>query len=242
MSIQRDHQFLPLSVKNVSYSTHGFRLINDFTLDINGPGVSIVLGHNGSGKSLLLKLLHGVISPSAGAIHWNSHKPNIYQYWRTFLLQKPTFFNQSIAFNIEFVLRIAGIDKSEHQARCQQALDVCGLAELGERNIKTLSGGELQKASLARAWVLQPSVILLDEPTVALDPPSVISFEKIIQQFAASGTKIIMTTHDLAQANRLANEIIFIDQGQMIEQSEAAKFFAGPVSVQAQKFISGELS
>lgn len=241
MSIKSHHQALPLSMSNVTYSTHGVTLIKDFNIEINSPGTSIVLGHNGSGKSLLLKLLHGVISPSAGKIFWNKQAPHIHQYWRTFLLQRPTFFNQTIEFNIEFVLRIAGIDKREHKQRCKQALEVCGLTHLGQRSTKSLSGGELQKASLARAWVLQPSVILLDEPTVALDPPSVVSFEKIIQQFELSGTKIIMTTHDLAQASRLANEIIFIDKGTMIEQSDAATFFAQPASSQAQRFISGKL-
>jgi len=242
MSMQSRHQSLPLSMKQVSYSTRGAALIHDFNLEINTPGISMILGHNGAGKSLLLKLLHGVISPSSGHIYWNNQTPSIHQYWRTFLLQRPTFFNQSIESNIEFVLRIAGIDKSEHKQRCTQALETCGLSHLSQRNTTSLSGGELQKASLARAWVLKPSVILLDEPTVALDPPSVISFENIIQQFEKSGTKIIMTTHDLAQAKRLAKEIVFIDKGEMIEQSEASSFFVGPASSQAQSFISGKLS
>lgn len=241
MSDHNHHQFLPLIMDNVCYSTNGLGLIKHFSIELQCSGTSIVLGHNGAGKSLLLKLLHGVIVPTTGSISWNSQSPNIYQYWRTFLLQKPTFFNQSIAYNIEFVLHIAGVDKSEHKLRCEQALEVCGLHSLAHRNINTLSGGELQKASLARAWVLQPCVILLDEPTVALDPPSMISFEKIIKQFEKSGTKIIMTTHDLTQASRLASEIIYIDQGTMIEQADAGSFFAGPRSSQAQKFISGEL-
>jgi len=242
MSTQSHHQALPLSMNNVSYSTHGTTLIRNFSLEINKPGVSVILGHNGAGKSLLLKLLHGVIHPSSGVVRWDQHAPHINQYWRTYLLQRPTFFNQSIEFNIEFVLRIAGIQKSKHKQRCQDALDACGLTHLRQRNTSSLSGGELQKVSLARAWVLHPSVILLDEPTVALDPPSVISFEKIIKQFESSGTKIIMTTHDLTQANRLANEVIFIDKGEMIEQSDAGSFFAGPSSNQAQRFISGELN
>jgi len=241
MSIQSHHQALPLYMKDVSYSTQGVTLIRNFSIEINSSGTSIILGHNGSGKSLLLKLLHGVIHPNSGEILWNTQAPSIHQYWRTFLLQRPTFFNQSIEFNIEFVLRIAGIAKNEHKDRCQQALEVCGLTHLRQRNTKSLSGGELQKASLARAWVLQPSVILLDEPTVALDPPSMISFEKIIRQFEQSGTKIIMTTHDLSQADRLAKEIIFIDKGEMIEQSDAGDFFSGPSSDQAQRFISGKL-
>ncbi len=240
-SASLSHHSLPLLMHNVSYSIQRTTLINDFSLEISSKNTSIILGHNGSGKSLLLKLLHGVITPSAGSISWNSEKPDIRQYWRTFLLQRPTFFNQSIKFNIEFVLRIANVDKSEYKQRCQHALDICGLSHLEKRNTASLSGGELQKVSLARAWVLKPSVILLDEPTVALDPPSVIGFENIISQFEQSGTKVIMTTHDLAQAKRLAKEIVFIDKGKLIEQASAEEFFAGPLSDQAQSFISGEL-
>lgn len=242
MSSQHQHQSLPLRMEHVTYDAQGTTLIRDFNLEIATSDTSIILGHNGSGKSLLLKLLHGVINPSHGKIRWNQHTPSSKQYWRTFLLQRPTFFKQSIEFNIKFVLQIAGVDKSEHNQRCDHALEICGLTHLRQRNTHSLSGGELQKVSLARAWVLKPSVVLLDEPTVALDPPSVISFEKIIQQFEKSGTKIIMTTHDLAQAKRLAKEVIFIHQGSMIEHTDAAHFFAGPQSIEAQSFIRGELA
>jgi tungstate transport system ATP-binding protein len=216
-------------------------LINNINLQITSSGSTIILGHNGSGKSLLLKLLHGVIKPSSGQISWNNLTPITNQYWRTFLLQRPTFFNRSVLFNIEFVLRIAGIPTHEHKDRYEQAIEICGLTHIRDRNTHSLSGGELQKLSLARAWVLQPSVVLLDEPTVALDPPSVIGFENIIQQFKQSHTKVIMTTHDLAQAKRLANDIVFINQGKILEQSVAEKFFSGPTSNQAQSFISGKL-
>ena len=234
-------QALPLQLKEVSYASKGVTLIDAINLEVSSHGLTIILGHNGSGKSLLLKLLHGVIKPNSGEINWNQYKPLTNQYWRTFLLQRPTFFNRSVIYNIAFVLQIAGIPKQEHQERCEQALEICGLKEISHRKTHLLSGGEMQKLSLARAWVLHPSVILLDEPTVALDPPSVLGFESIIQNFKQTGTKVIMTTHDLSQAKRLADEIVFIDRGKILEQSEADQFFAGPASSQAQKFISGKL-
>jgi tungstate transport system ATP-binding protein len=239
--IQSNNQFLPLIAKDITYEVDGAKLIKGINLEIRSGGSTIILGHNGSGKSLLLKLLHGVIMPSSGQVTWNNNIPTTYQYWRTFLLQTPTFFKQTVQYNIEFVLRIAGIPASEQKTRCQQALEICGLSAKSHRNTHSLSGGELQKLSLARAWVLKPSVVLLDEPTVALDPPSVFGFENIIHQFKQSDTKVIMTTHDLAQAKRLADEIIFIEAGKVIEQSQAGKFFSGPQSSQAQNFISGEL-
>ena len=239
--MQSNHQFLPLITKDLTYEVNESKLIKGINLEVNSDGSTILLGHNGSGKSLLLKLLHGVIAPSSGQVTWNNITPTTNQYWRTFLLQTPTFFKQTVQYNIEFVLRIAGIPAKEHKTRCQQALEICGLANISRRNTHSLSGGELQKLSLARAWVVKPRVVLLDEPTVALDPPSVLGFENIIQQFKNSGTKVIITTHDLAQAKRLADEIIFIDAGKVIEKSQADKFFSGPQSNQAQNFISGEL-
>lgn len=235
------NQSLPLLIRDVIYQSQGTVLINSINLEISSNDSTIVLGHNGSGKSLLLKLLHGVIKPTSGRITWNNSIPSTNQYWRTFLLQRPTFFNRSVQFNIEFVLWIAGVPKSEHKTRSEQALKICGLTKIHDRDAHLLSGGELQKLSLARAWVLQPAVVLLDEPTVALDPPSVVSFENIIQHFKQSNTKVIMTTHDLAQAKRLADEIVFIDSGKILEQSDANKFFSGPLSSQAQNFISGKL-
>ncbi len=233
-------QSLPLQLEKVCYEVNGITLIRDIDLKICSTGTTIILGHNGAGKSLLLKLLHGVILPSSGTIKWNNHTPSPNQFWRTFLLQKPTFFQQSVLYNIEFVLRVAGIPAKQHKSRSLHALETCGLTNFVSRNTHSLSGGELQKLSLARAWVLEPSIVLLDEPTVALDPPSVQGFEDIIQQFKQSGTKVIMTTHDLAQAKRLADEIVFIDSGKVIEQSSADIFFLQPQSSQAQNFIRGQ--
>ncbi len=240
--MQSNNTSLPLLLNNVSYYADEVALIKNVDLEIATTGSTVMLGHNGSGKSLLLKLMHGVITPSSGQVTWNNSQPDTNQYWRTFLLQRPTFFKQSVLYNVEFVLHIANTPKNEFKTRCQQALEICGLSGLADRNTHSLSGGELQKLSLARAWVLNPSVVLLDEPTVALDPPSVLGFENIIQQFKQSNTKVIMTTHDLSQAKRLADEIVFIDSGKIIEQSSAGKFFSGPKSSQAQNFISGELT
>lgn len=236
------HQALPLNVRDVVFKSQDSMLIDNINLEISSNNTTIILGHNGSGKSLLLKLLHGVISPYSGTITWNQMAPSTQQYWRTFLLQRPTFFHQSVLFNIEFVLKVANTPKSEYHFRCEQALEICGLTDLAHRNTHSLSGGELQKLSLARAWVLEPSVVLLDEPTVALDPPSVIGFENIIQQFESSNTKVIMTTHDITQAKRLANEIVFIDRGKILEHSPADHFFSAPKSKQAENFLGGKLS
>lgn len=232
---------LPLTLNGVSYKLDETWLIDSVDLCIESFGNSVILGHNGAGKSLLLKLLHGVITPTAGHIQWQLASPHPQQYWRTLLLQNPSFFKRSVRYNIEFVLQLAKVPQNQRQQRCDEALEVCGLSDMAERNAATLSGGEAQKLSLARAWVLKPSILLMDEPTVALDPPSVISFETIIRQFMHAQTKIIMTTHDLAQAKRMAADIIFMHAGKILEHRPATNFFQQPHSDHARKFISGEL-
>ena len=239
--MSNSNRHLPLTISNLAYTRNRSTLINNIDLEISNAGNTIILGHNGAGKSLLLKLLHGVIAPTKGKIFWNASSPTINQYWRTLLLQKPTFFQRSVRFNLEFVLHIANIAVAKREALFHQALEVCGLAEVCERNTSVLSGGEQQRLSLARAWVLQPDVLLLDEPTVALDPPAALVFEDILQRFKQSHTKVLMTTHDLAQAKRLADEIVFIDQGKVTEQRNAKDFFTLPDSMAAKNFLQGKL-
>ena len=236
------NKHLPLKITRLEYHHHRSALIRQINLEVDSSGNTIILGHNGAGKSLLLKLLHGVIAPSNGEIHWNGSIPTSNQYWRTLLLQKPTFFQRSVRYNLEFVLHIAGMPVAQRDELLHQALDVCGLNNLSERNANSLSGGQQQRLSLARAWVLQPDVLLLDEPTFALDPPASQVFETILQQFKQTHTKVFMTTHDLAQAKRLADEIIFMDKGEVLEQRHATDFFSAPNSVAAQNFLLGKLS
>ena len=232
---------LPLRLQNVSYQVASKTLIDNLSAEIQSSGVTIILGHNGAGKSLLLKLMHGVLQPSSGSLHWQNTQPDSQQYWRTLVLQNPSFFERSVRFHLEFVLKISQTEKSQQQARIEHALDICGLSELHKRKVSSLSGGEIQRLSLARAWVLQPEVLLLDEPTVALDPPAAYQFETLVKQFRDSGSKIIMTTHDIPQAQRLADEVIFIYQGKLEEQANARTFFQAPTSTIAQHYLKGQL-
>lgn len=232
---------LPLVTKNLNYKSGQTCLINDINLELGNKDITVILGHNGAGKSLLLKLLHGVLKPTSGTIHWNRTTPAINQYWRAMVLQKPTFFKRSVRYNIEFALKVANLSPKSSTERCTKALEVCGLNEISDRPASVLSGGQKQRLSLARAWALQPSVLLLDEPTVALDPPAVKKIERLITQFEELRTKIIMTTHDLAQAKRLAKDILFMDKGVILEQRSAEDFFQSPYSKTAQDFLAGKL-
>ena len=234
-------EYLPLLVKDLNYKYGQSSLINNINLELKSKQITIILGHNGAGKSLLLKLLHGIIKPSSGKVLWNQISPMTNQYWRAMVLQKPTFFRRSVRYNLEFALKVANVNGTDHVEKCTQALQLCGLENIGERSASILSGGQKQLLSLARAWILEPSVLLLDEPTVALDPPAAKRFEELIQQFEMRGTKIVMTTHDISQAKRIGEDIVFMDQGMIAEQRNANDFFNTPNSISAQNFLAGKL-
>jgi len=232
---------LPLHIDHLHVIRKGNLLLSDIDYTIDTHGVTIILGPNGAGKSLLLQIAHGLVEPSEGSLKWNRQKPQPQQSWRAFVFQKPVLLRRSVRANIEYVLSLHNIAKPKHNALIQEALYHTGLTHLADRNARVLSGGEKQRLSIARAWVLQPKVILLDEPTAELDPVGTAYIEKLIETIANEDTKILMTTHDLGQAQRLANDILFLHKGKLLEYSSAKDFFTKPTTTTAQNFIEGKL-
>lgn len=232
---------LPLQIKNLHVSKQGNTLLDDVTLSIESNVVTVILGPNGAGKSLLLRTAHGLETPNKGSLQWNSHVPQPQDSWRAYIFQKPVLLRRSVRANLEYVLSLHGGNKANYSSLINDALEHTGLLQLAERNARVLSGGEQQRLNIARAWVLQPKVMLLDEPTAELDPSGTGAIERLIETIAQQGTKIIMTTHDLGQAHRLANDIIFLHQGSVVEHSPAAIFFEQPQTKTAQDFIAGKL-
>ncbi len=232
---------LPLHIDHLHVTRKGNTLLSDINYTIDTHGVTVILGPNGAGKSLLLQIAHGLIEPNEGFVRWNQQKPQPHHSWRTFVFQTPVLLRRSVRANIEYVLALHNIDKSKHNALIQEALNHTGLANLASRSARVLSGGEQQRLSIARAWVLHPKVILLDEPTAELDPVGTAYIENLIETITDEGTKIVMTTHDLGQAQRLANDIIFLHQGKLLECSLAKSFFIKPATATAQNFIKGKL-
>lgn len=232
---------LPLHINHLHVTRKGNKLLSDIDYTIDKEGVTIILGPNGAGKSLLLQVAHGLVEPSMGELIWNEQVPQPYQSWRAFVLQKPVLLRRTVKANIEYILSLHKIDKVVHESLIKEALDHTGLTNLADRNARVLSGGEQQRLSIARAWVLQPKVILFDEPTAELDPIGTAYIENLIKTIANKGTKILMTTHDLGQAQRLANDILFLHQGKLLEYSIAENFFKEPKTKTAQNFIEGKL-
>jgi tungstate transport system ATP-binding protein len=231
---------LPACVaRGLCYEIERRRLIDGIDLDLPQRGISAVMGPNGAGKSLLLKLLHGLIEPSVGAVSWGGMPPGpAVRRRQGMVFQRPVLLRRSAGANIDFVLNL----NSRATAERRRAL----LAEVGlqshERTpARKLSGGEQQRLALARALALEPSVLFLDEATANLDPNSTQSIETIVSGARARGIKIILVTHDVGQARRLADDVVFMHRGRLIEHREAHDFFAQPASAEARAFLAGQL-
>ncbi len=157
------------------------------------------------------------------------------------VFQRPVLLRRSVEANILYALRVRGVGRSEAQQRVVAMLQRSGLSRLADRQAHVLSGGEQQRLSVARAWALQPEVLFLDEPTANLDPAGVRAVEDMIRGVVKEGAKVIMTTHDLGQARRLAGEVLFLHHGKLLEQTSADRFFSHPESEPAKAFIEGRL-
>lgn len=237
----RNLSTLPLHIDRLHVTRKGNSLLCGIDYSINTPGVTMILGPNGAGKSLLLQVAHGLVTPDKGTLKWNVHKPQPQQSWRAFVFQKPVLLRRSVRANLEYVLSLHRIAKDERKRRIREALSYTGMSHLAERDARVLSGGEQQRLNIARALVLQPQVILLDEPTAELDPTGTAAIERLIKDIAQCGAKVIMTTHDLGQARRLASDILFLHNGKLLEYSPAPTFFKQPKTRAAQDFIAGKL-
>lgn len=234
---------LPLRIESLCFAANGERLIDGITARLEAGPRTVILGHNGAGKSLLLRLCHGLLAPSGGRAVWSDHE--LGDGWvrrrQAMVFQHPVVLRRSVRANVAYGLALAGVSWRERRKQVQEALAEVGLAELADRPARTLSGGERQRLALARAWALHPEVLLLDEPTASLDPAATRAVEAVIAAFDIAGTKIIMTTHDLAQARRLADEVLFLHKGRLLEHAPARAFFELPRTPEGRAYVAGEL-
>lgn len=230
---------LPLVLDQVSFVVRGRTIIERISAEIGAGPRTIILGPNGAGKSVLMRLCHGLLQPTSGSIVWRGAGNG--RRTQAMVFQRPVLLRRSALANVVYGLKLAGLSSRERELRSRDVLDAVGLSGVAERPARVLSGGEQQKLALARAWALGPEVLFLDEPTANLDPGATREVETLIGQIRAGGTKIVMTTHNLGQAKRLGDEILFLDQGRLVERSPVDRFFTQPASVEAEAFIRGEL-
>jgi tungstate transport system ATP-binding protein len=221
-------------------SRKGKTLVGPVDLTLSGHGITIVMGPNGAGKTSLLRLIHGTARLTGGTIKW-ACPLEIARQHQSFVFQRPVMMRRSVIDNIAFPLLTRGVKKN--QAR-QQALDWAkriGLDRIADRSATALSGGEQQKLALARALIIKPQVLFLDEPSASLDEQAKREIEDLLKQERDNGTRIVMSTHDIGQGRRLADDVLFLLQGQIHEKSAAKAFFNEPQTPQAQAFLNGDI-
>jgi tungstate transport system ATP-binding protein len=232
---------LPLQLKEVVFSAGAQRIIDRVTLEISAGPSTIILGANGAGKSVLMRLMHGLLEPTSGSLTWSEPDRQRVRRRQAMVFQRPIMLRRSAFANVLFALELAGIPAGERESQALAALDEVGLLPLAQRPARVLSGGEQQRLALARAWALHPEVLFLDEPTASLDPGATREIETIIKAFDAAGTKIVMATHNLGQARRLGDEVVYLQAGCVVERSPADRFFTKPATAEAAAFIKGEV-
>jgi tungstate transport system ATP-binding protein len=197
-----------------------------------------VIGANGSGKSTLLRVLDGLLRPSAGSIVRDVAMR------QAMVFQRPYALRASVLSNVALGLWLRGARWRAARERALEALGRVGLGAVALRNARTLSGGQLQRLALARAWSLEPQVMLLDEPTASLDPHAKREVEGLMAEFAASGVTLVFASHNLGQVKRLATRVVYMEQGRVLADLPVHAFFEGPLgetSREAELFVRGEL-
>ena len=232
---------LPLVVDGLGFSVREQWLIKDVSFSLGARGRTFIVGPNGAGKSILLRLCHGLLSPTTGTVRWAAGSSRQQRQRQAMVFQKPVLFRRSARANVEYALSVRGVAKKDVRQRADDALEATGLTGIAHRQARVLSGGEQQRLVLARAWALRPRVLFLDEPAAHLDPAATAAIEDVIEQISNAGSKIIMVTHDLGQVRRLADEVLFLHQGQLLEQTASEDFLTHAKTQEAGAFVEGQL-
>jgi tungstate transport system ATP-binding protein len=240
MTMRAPSSDLPIVFEDVSVLVGDIAIARELTI-LLAPGTpTVLIGPNGAGKTTLLRLAMGLLAPTRGRITWSGREAAPPKR-RAFMFQRPVMLRRSAAGNITYALAAAGCPRRKRGARVADLLDLVGLSDLGGRPARRLSGGEQQRLALARALARDPEVLFLDEPTASLDPAATKAIEDLIRGVAARGIKVVMSTHDLGEARRLAGEIVLLHRGRIVERGPAETFFAAPQTPEAARFIAGEL-
>ncbi|WP_370402156.1 ATP-binding cassette domain-containing protein [Sulfitobacter sp. JB4-11] len=231
---------LSVSLKGVAVHRRNATLLGPIDLDLDGSGITIVLGPNGAGKTTLLKVLHGVERISNGTLQWSVPDAEARQA-QAYVFQRPIMLRRTVRQNLAYPLQLLGTPKAEIAARVEDWAGRVGLAVLLDQPAPRLSGGEKQKLAIGRALIRTPKVLFLDEPCANLDGRSTREIEEVLHHANAAGTRIVMTTHNLGQARRLAKDVVFLLKGRIHESGAAPEIFAAPRAPETQAFFKGDI-
>jgi tungstate transport system ATP-binding protein len=231
---------LPILFDAVSVTANGVRLVSDISLALVAGGPTVLIGPNGAGKSTLLRLAMGLIAPSAGRVSWAGRDRSEGRRL-AMVSQRPVMLRRSAIANVTYALAAACVARGRRSERASELLARVGLANQADRPARRLSGGEQQRLALARALAREPELLCLDEPTASLDPASAKAVEDIVTAIAAAGVKVVMATHDLGQARRLAGEVVLLVNGRVRERAARDRFFPSPATPEGAAFLRGDL-
>ncbi|MBM3529958.1 MAG: ATP-binding cassette domain-containing protein [Alphaproteobacteria bacterium] len=231
---------LPLELRDVSVRAGATQILDGVTVAFSPGAPTVLIGPNGSGKTTLLRTAMGLIEPSGGRVTWGGRE-RVPPMRRAIVFQRPAMLRRSAAANVEYALSSADVPRAQRPKRVEELLALVGLSGFDARAARRMSGGEQQRLALARALAREPEVLLLDEPTASLDPAATKAIEDVVRAVAARGIKIVMSTHDLGEARRLAGDVVLLHRGRVIEHGPADEFFAAPKTEDARRFMAGEL-
>ena len=230
-----------LRLETVRLELGGRTLLEDIDSEWLPAGISVLLGPNAAGTTLLMRVAKGLLVPTSGRVRWNGRSPRDLGTRIGYVPQHPVMLRRSVRANLQYALARAGVANGARREWVAQGRACAGLENRADDSARRLSGGQRQRLAIARAWVQQPGALLLDEPCSHLDPAAAVAIERTIREIAAAGTKVILTTHDLHQARRLADEVHFLQGGRLLEHGPVDRFFDAPGSDPARRFLAGEL-
>ncbi len=230
---------LPITVDKLMLHSRRKTLLDSISVHITHPGITAIMGPNGAGKSLFIRCLHGLSQPDSGQISFAGQAiKDSHRLRQSLIFQRPVLLRRTVRQNLKFV---HALRPAQNYRDIETALETVGLSGLAEQPAKQLSGGEQQRLALARALMTCPDILFLDEACANLDPASAAQIEALLLEASKKGQKIILITHDIAQARRLADDLIFLHQGQLCEHSLAKDFFARPKSAAARAYLDGQI-
>jgi tungstate transport system ATP-binding protein len=232
-----------ISLHDAQVNFGDMQALRGVTLSLRRGDRLMLVGANGSGKTTLIRLLHGLLQPAvAGSMQTHALVPEGRTPRGAMVFQRPFLMNLSVRWNVSLGLWLRGVPAAQRESLCQQALQRVGLASLAGRRARELSGGQQQRLALARAWALQPDILFLDEPTASLDPGAKREIEALVQDFAAAGVTLVMSTHNLGQARRLGTRVAYLEAGSLVVDRAVEDFFSGEdLPDPARQFLKGEL-
>lgn len=233
-------ELFPLTLQAAKTTRRRKVLVGPVDLTITGGRTTVAIGPNGAGKTSLLRLMHGTARLSSGKIAWGCATDEA-RHHQAFVFQRPIMLRRSVEENLIYPLTLRGVPRREAKAAAKDWAERVGLGDFLQRQATVLSGGEQQKLAIARALIIEPALVFLDEPTASLDGRSVREIEAILQDAARAGTTLILSTHDMGQARRIADDVVFLLGGSVHEQGAANTFFEDPQTAEAKAFLKGDI-